>query len=140
MDGSLVFAKWRQCAPLSNVRFLDPPKSTLQTASRSVQPFLHSPQQKVPILYNGPPSLPPSKLPLCMGALDVLFGPTPLSIPNGISISSAVFLHSPQQSVPLLYNGLTLSPHCPSLGDLGPHLHGSMSQPVSTSQTASRSA
>jgi len=34
-----------------------------QTASRSVQPFLHSSRQSVPILYNGPPFL-PTKFPL----------------------------------------------------------------------------
>jgi len=31
------------------------PESTTQTANRSVQPLLHSSQQKVPILYNGRP-------------------------------------------------------------------------------------
>ena len=35
--------------------FFGPPESTTQTANRSVQPFLHSSQQKVPILYNGRP-------------------------------------------------------------------------------------
>jgi len=41
----------------------DPPKSTSQTASRSVQPFFHSSKHSVPVAYNGPP-LPLSKLPL----------------------------------------------------------------------------
>jgi len=31
---------------------LDPPDSSFQTASRSVQPFSHSSRQRVPILYN----------------------------------------------------------------------------------------
>jgi len=35
---------------------LGPPDSASQTASRSVQPFLHSALQSVPILYNGPPT------------------------------------------------------------------------------------
>ena len=48
-------------------------ESTAQTANRSVQPFLHSSQQKVPILYNGGPF--PPKLPLLvgMGTLPHLF-------------------------------------------------------------------
>jgi len=68
MNGSIVFARWRQCAPPFN-KFLNPPQSTSVTSSRSVQPFLHSSLQRVPILYNGPP-IPPSKLLLCMGDLD----------------------------------------------------------------------
>jgi len=51
-------------------------------------------RQKIPTFYNRP-LLSPSKLPLHMGDLDpsntCFFGPTPLSIPNGISISSAIF-------------------------------------------------
>jgi len=42
-----------------------PPKSTTQTANQSVEPFLHSSQQKVPILYNG--RLFPLKSPFLMG-------------------------------------------------------------------------
>jgi len=48
-----------------------PPKSTTQTANPLVQPFLHSSQQKVSILYNRwrfPP-----KLPLIMGDLDPIY-------------------------------------------------------------------
>jgi len=37
---------------------LDPPESTSQTESQSVQPFLHSSWQAVPILHNGPPLSP----------------------------------------------------------------------------------
>jgi len=57
MDGSLVFARWRQCAPHLIHASLSPPESKSQTASRSVQPFLRSSRQSVPIslLYNGPP-------------------------------------------------------------------------------------
>jgi len=41
---------------------LDAPDSTYQTASRSVQPFLHKSRQTVPmILYNEPPLSPPLK-------------------------------------------------------------------------------
>jgi len=35
-----------------NTCFLDPPGSAFQTTSRLIQPFLHSSQQWVPILYN----------------------------------------------------------------------------------------
>ena len=52
-DGSVVLARWRQCA-LSFVSF-GPAESTSQTANRSVQPCLHSSRQNVPILYNGRP-------------------------------------------------------------------------------------
>jgi len=45
-----------------------PPESTTQTANQLVQPFPHSSQQKVPILYNGRPF--PPKLPHLMGNLD----------------------------------------------------------------------
>ena len=63
---------------------LRPPESTSQTASRSVRSFLHSLQQNVPILYNGPP-FSPSKLslPLWMSAHRRIHNP------NGIS--SAIF-------------------------------------------------
>jgi len=37
---------------------LYPPKSSTQTATWLVQPFLHSSPQTLPILYNGPPLLP----------------------------------------------------------------------------------
>jgi len=57
------------CEPRQTRGSLVPPKSSTQTASRSVQPFLHSSPQSVPILYNGTP-LSPSKLLLPMGDLD----------------------------------------------------------------------
>jgi len=47
-----------------------PPESSTQTASRSVLPTLHRRPQGVPILYNGTPFPPPSKLPLPIGDLD----------------------------------------------------------------------
>jgi len=43
------------------------PEPSTETASPSVQPFLHSSPQSYPILYNGPS---PSKLPLPMGNLN----------------------------------------------------------------------
>jgi len=51
----VVFARWRQCASHVTHAFFGPPESTTQTASRSVQPFLHSSRQSVapacPFLY-----------------------------------------------------------------------------------------
>jgi len=44
-----------QCALVSNACFLGKPESTTQTASRSVQLFLHSSRSTVPICYNGRP-------------------------------------------------------------------------------------
>jgi len=48
-------------------------KPTIQTVSRSVQPFLHRWPQTVPILYNGIIGMPlsPSKLPISHGNLDL---------------------------------------------------------------------
>jgi len=45
MDGSVVFARWRQCALWSNTLFPDPIRLSIPAASRSVQPFLYSSQQ-----------------------------------------------------------------------------------------------
>ena len=48
---------------------LGPPNSASQTASRSVQPVLHSSRQTVPTLYSGPP-LSPLKVAPSHGDLD----------------------------------------------------------------------
>jgi len=40
VKGRIVLGRWRQCAPRLIRASLDPPESTLQTTSRSVQPFL----------------------------------------------------------------------------------------------------
>jgi len=71
-----------------------PSESTTQVASRLVQPFLHSSQQKVPILYSGMP------IPLKIAPSDggsgppsnTWFpGPTRVLKPNSILIDSADF-------------------------------------------------
>jgi len=67
MDGSIIFARWRQCAPHLKHASLDPPQFTPQTTSGSVQLFLHSARQRVPILYNGP-LLPPQNCPFPWGS------------------------------------------------------------------------
>jgi len=87
-------ARWRQCARPSNTYFLGPTESTFQMASGSVQSILHSSQQRVPILYTGPP-FPHSKLPLSMGiwtpSNTCFLGPTRAHSLNGMSICSVVF-------------------------------------------------
>jgi len=65
------------------------------TASRSVQPFLYTWPQSVPILYNGT-SLSPSKLPLPIGGSGPpsntwFLGPTWVLNPNGISVGAVIF-------------------------------------------------
>jgi len=39
MDGSIIFARWRQCAPHLIRASLGPPESTFQTAPQSAKPF-----------------------------------------------------------------------------------------------------
>jgi len=102
MDGSIVFARWRQC-PFScghigeynwTCSSFGPPESITQTANRSVQPLLHSSPQKVPIINNGRPF--PSKLPLIVGGIwttsnSWFLGPVRVHNPNCVTIGTAVF-------------------------------------------------
>ena len=90
MDGSVVFARLRQCVTRLT-HSLGPPESESKTASRSVQPFLHSSPQSVPILYSGIPlKIAPSHWG-CGPPSNTWFpGPTRVLIQNGISIGSAV--------------------------------------------------
>ena len=66
-----------------------PRKSTSQTASRLVQPFLNS-SHRVPILYNGPPSFPLKNCPFTRGSGSLFntwfLWPTQVLIPNSILI------------------------------------------------------
>jgi len=66
--------------------------------------------------------------------------PTRVYNPNGKSISSAVLAQLTAES-PILYNGRFFPPKiAPSHWDLDPYLtHGSLGQPQSSIQTASRS-
>jgi len=96
MDGSVVFARQvaPMCTPIYNTCSLDPQESTSQTPSRSVQPFLHSSRQRVPILSNVPP-FPPQNRPFARGSGSTFntwfLGLTPVHNVNGMSIGSAVF-------------------------------------------------
>ena len=53
---------WGDLDPHLNHDSLGQSKPTIQTASRSVQPFLHRWLQSVPIVYNGSPIPPPLKI------------------------------------------------------------------------------
>jgi len=96
MDSSIVFARWRHCAPHPVHACLGPPQSTSQTASWSVQPFLHSSRQRVFTLYNGPP-FSPQNCPLAQGSgthlIHASFG-LPKSTIQTASWSVQPFLHS----------------------------------------------
>jgi len=57
-----------------NTCFIGPLESKSQTASRSVQPFLHSSLQRVATLYNGLPSLPQNCPFPCGSGLHLMHG------------------------------------------------------------------
>jgi len=106
---------------------LGSPDSASGTASRRfrlVQPFLHSSRQTVPILQNGHPSL---SLKNCLHmrvlnshVIHDTLGPSKLII-GMVSGSILPFLHSSLQSVPIVYNGLPLTPqNCPFYGGAVP--------------------
>jgi len=85
------------CTP-SNTCFQGPPESTRRTASRSVQPFLHSSLQRVAIVYNGTPLYPLTQVNIASlnersepPSSTWFLGATRVHSPHGISISSAVF-------------------------------------------------
>jgi len=92
-----------------------------QTASWSVQPFLHSSQQGVPVLYF-PPNYP---FPWGMAAAPsntMFLGPTRVHIPNGILISSAIFVQlSADGHYTLQWVALFHLKIAPSEEDLNPH-------------------
>jgi len=71
-------------------------ESSTQTASRLVQPFLHSSRQRVIVLYSGPPLPPPLKIATSHGGSGppsntCFLGSTRVHVPNAISTGSAVF-------------------------------------------------
>jgi len=151
MDGSFVFARWRQCAfpwvhnwrHLANtIELVRPsvngqPESTIQTANRL---FLHSSRQKVHILAMGCCS---SKIAPCHGGSGphLIHGslrPPRVLNPNGILIVLAVFVRQPQ--CPYIY--FTMGRTFPlkiAPSDGAYPIHGSLGQPEFTTQTAFRS-
>jgi len=106
MDGSVIFARLR--APNLIHASLCLPESSTQTASRSVQPFLHSSQRESLYFTMGHPfplKIAPSRAWGIWTPSNTWFpGPTRMLNPNDISIVSAVFAQ-PRQSIPIFYNG-----------------------------------
>ena len=100
----------------SNACFLSQPESTTQTASRSVQPFLHSSRQSVSTLYNGPPL--PLKIAPSHGASGrhtlYNFGAHPSPQVQTASTGSAVFKQLTAACPYIRYNGPPFPPqNCP---------------------------
>jgi len=92
---------------------IGPLESSTQTVSQSIQPFLHSSWQSVPILYNELPF--PLKIAASHGGIwtsynmhDFLGPSEPTTQMTSLLFHS--FLHRRPQSVPILYSGPTLSP------------------------------
>ena len=131
-DGSVVFACWRQCALMGghigatwriqlNLCFLWPTQVDNQMANRFVLPFLHSSWHSVVGHALSPNNCPfawvcgPHLIHASLGPAEFITQMSSRSIQS--------FLHSPQQSVAMLYNGLPLPPqNCPFCGGCGPHL------------------
>jgi len=121
---------------------LGPPESITQTASRSVQPFLHSSRQNVPKLYSGCPF--PQKLPLSIGDLDPhlihdSLGPSkPKTQTASQSIGSAVFAQMTAVSLYFTMRCRFPIKSAPFHGDMNPHqMHGFLGPLKSLTQMAS---
>jgi len=114
-----------------------------QSKRQSVQSFLHSSRQKVPILYNGRPF--PQNCPFSWGGLGPLsiswfLEPDPAHNPNCIMIASAIFAQVTAKC-PYTLQWMPLPPKLPlPMGDLDPHVrHDSLDPSEPTNQTASLS-
>jgi len=146
MNGSVVIARWRQCAPHLTHAFMGPVESKSQTASQSVQPFLHcSSWQTVATLYSKPPLFPLKiaayhdeiwthiKYIVCWAHL------SPQPKWHFDRFSRFCTAH---RRVSLYFTtGCPFLPqNCPSRGGSGPHLiYDSFGQSEPTTQTTSRS-
>ena len=127
-----------QCASHIIHASLGPPDSKSQTASRTVQPFLHNLRESVPILHNGPPFSP-------LKIANSHRGSGPHLIHNSLSQSEPEtqtasrffqpFVHSSPQSCPIPIKIVRSHARVS-----GPHLiHGFFGPPESSIQRASRS-
>jgi len=106
---------------------IGPTESTIQRTNQSVQSFLHSSQQKVPMLYNGRAFPQKLALPLLMEAsgrhlICNFLGHSEPTIQTA-SRSVQKFSHWWLQSVPILYNGRPYPPKLSlPMGYLEPNL------------------
>jgi len=144
-DGSVVFARWRQCLHMGGhigatwrIRL----NLCFQTANRLVQLFSHRWPHSVPILCNGRPFPQNCPFPREIWTAHDSLGPSQPTNQTA-SLSVQPFLHRWPQSVPIPHNGTPLPlpfKIAPSHGGSGPHLiHGSLGPPESSTQMASRS-
>jgi len=143
-DGNVSFHKGTLAPPGEydwTCASFDPLESTTDTANGSVQSFLHSSRQKVPILYNGRPY--PPELPLPVGDLDLrcntwCFRPIRVHNPNGTSIGSAVFAQMTAECLYTLQWFVCFPSKLPlPMLASGPHLiRGSLGPPKSGTQMA----
>jgi len=137
---TMVFDRWRQCAPHLIHASLDPSKSKFKTVYGSVQLLLHSPRQRLTIPYIGPPIFPLKMFPSHGGIWTPsntwFCRPILAHNPNGISIlncGSAIFAQLTAEC-PYTLQWAALPPqNCPfPWGDLDTCLlHGSFGPPKS---------
>jgi len=130
MDCSIV--RWRQRDPHVTHASFSPSESTTQTASRSLQPLLHSSWHSVI-----GEALSPKSCSFAQGIKGIWFlGPTQAYNPNGNSIGLAVFAQLTTVSSGMPFP-LKLPLH---IRDLDPHLiHAFLGPLESITQTTSRS-
>jgi len=96
MDASIVFARWRQCAPPSNTCFLGPTQVHTPNDISAGSAVFAKLMSECPCTLQLAAPFHPLKIALVHGGSGppsnaCFFGLSPLRIPNGISISSAVF-------------------------------------------------
>ena len=117
-----------------------PLESTTQTANQSVQPFLHSSRQKVPILYNGRPCTPQLPLPMRDVDPDLTHGSFGPYKPKGHVDQFDRTCTADCRVSLYLWFARFLIKIAHSYGESGPHvIHGSLRAPESSNQTATRS-
>ena len=144
MNGSMVFARWRLCAPPSNTCFLEP--TWVQNPNGISIGTAVFAQQMAQSCYTLQPAEPfPLKLSFPMEDLDPhlihgFFSP-PESSAQMVHRSVQLFLQSSWQCVPTFYNGQPLLSIAPCHeGIWAPHLmHDSLGPCEPITQTASRS-
>ena len=142
MDGSVVFARWRQCAPhIQKAKNLKLPWQRPYVQGIGSVCILFSADHSHPSITNCLVAIVLTKpvivilvpklvvMATSLGASVLLsntwfLGPIQAHNPNGISIGSP-FLHSSPQSALILYNGTPISPspqHCLFPWGSGPHV------------------